>query len=125
MSRVTGIGGVFFKTHDPEALRDWYVEHLGLPVDEEGYVVFWWGGDVSGSTVWGPFPADTNSFDWPEDKQWMINYRVDDLDAILGRLRSEGVEVADDTFEDMNGRFGHCWDPDGNRIQLWEPRPGM
>jgi predicted enzyme related to lactoylglutathione lyase len=125
MARVTGIGGVFFRSSDPTALTDWYVEHLGLPVDEDGYVVIRWGGDVGGSTVWGPFPQDTTSFGWPADRQWMVNYRVDDLEAILARLRSEGVDVADETFDDMNGRFGHCWDPEGNRIQLWQPNPGM
>lgn len=125
MAKVTGIGGVFFKATDPESLTAWYAEHLGLPVDEEGYVVMWWGGETRGSTVWGPFPQDTTSFDWPGEKQWMINYRVDDLAAMLAELRSAGVEVADDTFEDMNGRFGHCWDPEGNRIQLWEPKAGM
>ena len=125
MARVTGIGGVFFKTGDPVALRDWYVEHLGLETDEEGYVLLWWGDEVKGSTVWGPFPRDTTSFEWPAEKQWMVNYRVDDLEAMLAKLRSEGVEVDADTFEDMNGRFGHCWDPEGNRVQLWEPNPGM
>jgi len=125
MARVTGIGGVFFKTRDPAALRDWYVEHLGLEKDEEGYVLFWWGGEVAGSTVWGPFPDDTTSFEWPVGNQWMINYRVDDLDDLLTLLREKGVDVDDDTFEDVNGRFGHCWDPEGNRIQLWQPNPGM
>ena len=125
MAGVTGIGGVFFKSENPEALTEWYAEHLGLPVDQEGYVVMWWGGEKRGSTVWGPFASDTTSFDWPDDKQWMINYRVDDLDAMLDELRSGGVETSDDTFEDMNGRFGHCWDPEGNRIQLWQPKPGM
>lgn len=125
MARVTGIGGVFFKTTNPEALRDWYVEHLGLPLDDAGYVVLWWGDETRGSTVWGPFPDDTTSFEWPADKQWMINYRVDDLDGMLERLRAAGVDTTDDTFEDMNGRFGHCWDPEGNRIQLWQPHPGM
>jgi len=125
MARVTGIGGVFFKVDDPEALRDWYVEHLGLPVDDEGYVVLWWGAENRGSTVWGPFPADTEAFEWPADKQWIMNYRVDDLDGMLAQLREQGVRTDDDTFEDMNGRFGHCWDPEGNRIQLWQPHPGM
>ena len=125
MAKVTGIGGVFFKTQNPEALRDWYAQHLGLPVDEEGYVVLWWGGEVEGSTVWGPFPDDTTAFEWPPDKQWMVNYRVDDLDAILAKLRSDGVDTSDETFEDVNGRFGHCSDPEGNRIQLWQPNPGM
>lgn len=125
MARVSGIGGVFFKTTDPEGLRDWYVEHLGLPVDDDGYVVIWWGDEVKGSTVWGPFPSDTTAFDWPEAKQWVINYRVDDLDAMLDQLRLAGVDVSGDSFEDMNGRFGHCWDPEGNLVQLWEPKPGM
>ena len=125
MAKVTGIGGVFFKCEDPIALRDWYVEKLGLSLDDEGYVVLWWGDEVRGSTVWGPFPAETTAFEWPEGKQWLINYRVDDLDGILEQLKAGGVTVSDDTFEDMNGRFGHCWDPEGNRIQLWEPHPGM
>ena len=125
MAKVTGIGGVFFKTEDPESLTEWYAEHLGLPVDDEGYVVLWWGGENRGSTVWGPFPRDTTSFEWPTDKQWMINYRVDDLAGMLAQLRAAGVDTSDETFEDMNGRFGHCWDPEGNRIQLWEPKPGM
>ena len=125
MAKVTGIGGVFFKTEDPQALTDWYVEHLGLPVDEEGFVVLRWGDSVKGSTVWGPFPAGTVAFEWPAGNQGMINYRVDDLDALLAQLRAAGVATDDDTFEDMNGRFGHCWDPEGNRVQLWQPHPGM
>lgn len=124
MAKVTGIGGVFFKTTNPESLRDWYVEHLGLEKDEEGFVVMWWEGST-GSTVWGPFPHDTTAFGWPVEKQWVINYRVDDLDGILDELRSAGVDVDEDTFKDVNGRFGHCWDPERNRIQLWEPNPGM
>lgn len=125
MATVTGIGGVFFRAHDPDGVRNWYVEHLGLPVDEDGYVVIRWGGDVAGSTVWSPFPVDTTAFDWPQGQQWMVNYRVDDLEAVLGRLREAGVDTSDDTFSDVNGRFGHCWDPEGNRIQLWQPIPGL
>lgn len=125
MAKVTGIGGVFFKSEDPGALARWYVEHLGLPRDDEGYVVFWWGGEVRGSTVWAPFPEEATSFDWPEGQQWMINYRVDDLDEMIEQLRAAGVATSEETFEDENGRFGHCWDPEGNRIQLWQPHPGM
>jgi catechol 2,3-dioxygenase-like lactoylglutathione lyase family enzyme len=125
MAKATGIGGVFFKTTDPRGLTDWYVEHLGLPVDDEGYVVLRWGGDMKGSTVWAPFPGDTTAFEWPADRQWVINYRVDDLDALLDQLRAAGVRTDESTFEDDNGRFGHCWDPEGNRIQLWQPNPGM
>lgn len=83
------------------------------------------GGDNAGSTVWAPCPADTTSFGWPDDRQLVVNYRVDDLDGMLGQLRAAGAAADDDTFEDMNGRFGHCWDPEGNRIQLWQPNPGM
>ena len=125
MAKVTGIGGVFFKAEDPRGLSDWYVENLGLPVDDEGYVVLRWGDAVRGSTVWAPFPADTAAFGWPAGNQWMINYRVDDLDEMLDQLRSSGIAASDETFEDSNGRFGHCWDPEGNRIQLWQPHPGM
>ena len=122
MAKVTGIGGIFFKADNPKLLSDWYVRHLGLPVDGDGYVVLRWGGDVRGSTVWAPFPADTDAFEWPEQNQGMINYRVDDLDEMLDQLRTAGVDTSDETFEDMNGRFGHCWDPEGNRIQLWRIR---
>ena len=125
MAQVTGIGGIFFKAEDPEALTSWYRKHLALPVDDEGVVVLWWGGEVKGSTVWAPFETDTASFEWPPEKQWLINYRVDDLDEMLTQLREAGVNASEETFEDMNGRFGHCWDPEGNRIQLWQPHPGM
>lgn len=125
MARVTGIGGVFFKAEDPASLTEWYREHFDLPVDDEGVVVLWWGDAVKGSTVWAPFDQDTTAFSWPTDRQWIINYRVDDLDEMLDQLRAGGVTTDDETFEDMNGRFGHCWDPEGNRIQLWQPRPGL
>jgi len=125
LAKVTGIGGVFFKVGDPTATTAWYQRHLGLPVDDEGFVVLRWGAETGGSTVWGPFPTDTEAFQWPSEKQWMINYRVDDLDKMLEQLRVDGVHTSDETFEDSNGRFGHCWDPEGNRIQLWQPNPGM
>ena len=125
MAKVTGIGGVLFKADDPQMLTDWYVEHLRLPVDDDGYVVLQWGDARRGSTVWAPFPADTTEFEWPTDNQWIINYRVDDLDGMLDQLRTSGVRTSRDTFEDDNGRFGHCWDPEGNRVQLWQPTPGM
>ncbi|HEY5727426.1 MAG TPA: VOC family protein [Acidimicrobiia bacterium] len=122
MAGVTGIGGVFFRSPDPAALQAWYVEHLGLDPATDGYVVMTWGGDVRGSTVWAPFPADTDYFG-SDRQQWMVNYRVDDLDAVLSRLRSGGVRVDDEVLEDDNGRFGWCWDLDGNRLELWEPGP--
>ncbi|MCC6157670.1 MAG: VOC family protein [Deltaproteobacteria bacterium] len=130
MSHVTGFGGVFFKSKNPEAIRDWYVEHLGLPKSPDGFVVFRWreGGDGEepgsmASTVWSPFPADTTYFE-PSPAPFMINFRVRDLDAALADLRAKGVWV-DERIEDSElGRFGWILDPDGNRIELWQPPEG-
>jgi predicted enzyme related to lactoylglutathione lyase len=118
-SRAQGIGGVFFRSPDPGALAAWYAEHLGLDVEE-------WGGSVISAeagdvTVWSPFPADTDY--WPAGQQAMVNYRVRDLDAVLARLRAAGVEVDERVEETENGRFGWAVDPDGNRVELWQP-PG-
>lgn len=121
MARVTGIGGVFFKSEDPQALQAWYVEHLGLSPENTGFVVMSWG-EAGGTTIWAPFPADTDYFG--SANQWMVNYRIDDLDELLAKLRDEGVRVDDGTMEDENGKFGWCWDLEGNRIELWEPPPG-
>lgn len=123
MARATGIGGVFFRSSDPAALQAWYEEHLGIEPDTEGYVVFRWG-PLSGSTVWAPFPSDTEYFG-SEDAAFMINYRVEDLDGLLAALRTAGVRVDDRRHEDENGRFGWAEDPEGNRFELWEPAPGM
>jgi len=122
MARVTGIGGVFFKSEDPQALLEWYVEHLGLSTEHPGFVVMSWG-DAGGTTIWSPFPADTDYFG-SSGSQWMVNYRVDDLDELLAQLRDEGIRVDDETMGDENGKFGWCWDLEGNRIELWEPPPG-
>ncbi|MGA7226737.1 MAG: VOC family protein [Acidimicrobiia bacterium] len=124
MARVTGIGGVFFKARDPKTLQQWYVENLGMEPDQDGYMVIWWGGDDRGSTVWAPFKDDTD-YMGSEENRWMINYRVDDLDGLLGQLRAKGVRVEEQTMEDENGKFGWCWDPEGNKVELWEPTPGM
>jgi catechol 2,3-dioxygenase-like lactoylglutathione lyase family enzyme len=124
MARATGIGGVFFRSRDPDALRDWYAEHLGLQPSDDGVVVIQWGGDRAGSTVWAPFPADTDYFG-ERSQQSMVNYRVDDLDAMLSQLRAAGVPV-DDHVQEMDGlgRFGWAADPEGNRFELWEPAEG-
>ena len=124
MARITGIGGVFFKAHDPEALAAWYRDTLGLETETGGAVTFGWSDDPqpggTGHTVWGPFREDTTYFH-PSDKPYMINFRVDDLDGVLARLREAGAEV-DDKIETYDyGRFGWAMDPEGNRIEFWEP----
>ncbi|MFQ5552363.1 MAG: VOC family protein [Thermoplasmata archaeon] len=127
MKRVTGIGGVFFKAQDPEELKAWYVRHLGLPARTEGDVIFEWREreepDRKGATVWGPFPRETDYFE-PSQAPFMINYRVADLDGLLAQLRQEGVEVEDRVEEYPYGRFAWIMDPEGNRVELWEPPEG-
>jgi len=117
MERVTGIGGVFFRSRDPKALVDWYAENLGAPVQDDGYVVF---SGERGSHVWAPFAIDTDY--WPSSKEAMVNFTVPDLDAMLAQLRDGGVEV-DERTEELPGigRFGWGVDPEGNRFELWEP----
>jgi predicted enzyme related to lactoylglutathione lyase len=117
MERVTGIGGVFFRARDPEALVAWYAEHVGVPVQPDGYVVFT---DSRAAQVWAPFKEDTDY--WPAEKQAMVNFTVPDLDAMLAQLRQAEVDV-DDRIEELEGvgRFGWAVDPEGNRFELWEP----
>ncbi len=126
MERVTGIGGVFFKCADIDKLKAWYRDHLGIESDQYGSMFKWReydNADEVGYTVWGPFRDDSDYFD-PSKKPFMINYRVRDLDAVLEALRAEGVEV-DDKVEDYEfGRFGWVMDPEGNRIELWQPKGG-
>jgi predicted enzyme related to lactoylglutathione lyase len=115
--RVKGIGGVFFRAQDPEALRRWYGEHLGIELEDFGTVFTAAAGD---QTVWAPFAADTDYFGSPE-QQSMVNYRVGDLDAMLAQLREAGAEVDDRVEEHEYGRFGWASDPEGNRFELWQP----
>jgi predicted enzyme related to lactoylglutathione lyase len=126
MKRVTGIGGIFFKAQDPQALRAWYARHLGFEIAAYGGTEFRWAtpeeSSRDGRTVWGVFPEDTAYFD-PSDAPFMINYRVADLDALLAALREEGCEVEDRIEELPEGRFGWVMDPEGNRLELWEPPP--
>jgi predicted enzyme related to lactoylglutathione lyase len=124
MQRVTGLGGVFFKSKDPEKLFAWYEKHLGLRRDPAGgpSVAFRWRDDHDGDgmTVWSIFRDDTTYFA-PSRAAFMLNFRVADLDALLEVLRQEGVEI-DPKREDFEyGRFAWIMDPDGNRIELWEP----
>jgi len=124
MKRVTGIGGVFFKSQDPDKLRSWYQKHLGLEPDAYGGVSFEWREadqpERVGQTIWSLFPADTKYFE-PSAAPFMINYRVENLDRVLEELRKEGVKVDENVAEYDFGRFGWVMDPEGNRIELWEP----
>ena len=128
MKRVTGIGGVFFKSKDPKALGEWYRTHLGLDVQAWGGVVFPWVSQSNpcgtGSTVWSPFKHDTAYFA-PSQASFMINYRVDDLHAVLAALRNEGCEVDAKVEESEYGKFGWVMDPEGNRIELWQAPAGQ
>lgn len=122
MQRVTGIGGIFFKSKDPKALGAWYRDHLGLDVTEWGGVIFNWGGPGSepGMTIWSAFKADTTHFE-PGTGNFMINFRVADLHALVAALKAEGCNVLDRTEESEQGKFGWVIDPDGNKVELWEP----
>ena len=128
MKRVTGIGGVFFKSKDPKALGDWYRTHLGLDVEEWGGVAFRWviaeNPTGTGTTLWNPFKEDTSHFA-PSKASFMVNFRVQDLQALLAALRTEGCVVDDKVDESEYGKFGWVQDPEGNRIELWQPPHGQ
>lgn len=123
-SRVLGIGGIFFKARDPERLRAWYRDHLGLAVGDWGGVLFEAAerspAGRQTSTVWSVFPEDTTYFE-PSTAAFMINYRVEDLDQVLATLRAEGCAVDDRIESSEYGRFGWVADAEGNRVELWEP----
>jgi len=125
MKRVTGIGGIFFKSADPKALGAWYRDHLGLDVTDWGGVIFPWGGPDSapGITLWSPFAQDTD-YMAPGTASFMINFRVADLDALLAALRAEGCNVVDKTDSSEQGKFGWVIDPEGNKVELWQPPEG-
>jgi lactoylglutathione lyase len=124
MTRVTGIGGIFFKAQDQQKLQSWYSEHLGIESEGESGHTFSWrehdAPDKTGMTVWSIFPGDTKYFD-PGISSFMINYRVEDLPALMEQLRREGVTVDSEIQEFPYGRFAWISDPEGNRIELWEP----
>jgi catechol 2,3-dioxygenase-like lactoylglutathione lyase family enzyme len=122
MERVLGVGGIFFKAKDPAMLKAWYREHLGLPVDENGETIFAPQGGPESFFVWAPFPADTKYFE-PSKASFMLNFRVKDLRAMLAQLRAAGATVDDKVQEESYGKFGWILDPEGNRIELWEPAP--
>jgi predicted enzyme related to lactoylglutathione lyase len=124
MKRVTGIGGIFIKSPDPEQLKAWYKEHLGMNLEEWGGMVFQWqtpeNPNPDGMTVWSVFDAASPYFA-PSTAPFMVNYRVDDLQALLDALRTEGCDVDDKVEDSEFGKFGWVMDPDGNRVELWEP----
>lgn len=126
MARVLGIGGVFFKSENPERLRGWYAKHLGIESKGDEGASFRWrdadGGGTENRTAWSVFPASTKYFA-PSEADFMLNYIVDDLDGMLAQLRRAGIKVDERVEEYDFGRFGWAMDPDGNRFELWEPRP--
>lgn len=123
MKRVTGIGGVFFKCKDKDAINNWYKTHLGLNTTPYGVAFEWLEKDKPeevGMTNWSPFPETTKYFE-PSEKQFMINYRVADLEALVVELKKEGVTIVDEIETYDYGKFVHILDPEGNKIELWEP----
>ena len=120
MEKVTGIGGLFFRATNPEALARWYAEHLGVAPVPEKYDGEAWHQDA-GPTAFAPFERDTEYFGRPE-QAWMLNFRVRDLDAIVNQLRGAGIAVDVHATQYPNGRFARLADPEGNPIELWEPK---
>jgi glyoxylase I family protein len=118
MSYVTGIGGFFFRAHDPETVAQWYLQHLGISTIPTDYNQQPWTQEA-GPTAFAPFPQDSDYFGRPA-QQWMINFRVRELDALVAQLRTAGIEVSDPE-KYPNGRFARLQDPEGNPIELWEP----
>jgi predicted enzyme related to lactoylglutathione lyase len=128
MKRVTGIGGIFFKAKDAPALQAWYKRHLGIDVQAWGGTSFSWadseGQPTGGSTIWSVAAEDTDQFD-PGKASFMINYRVDDLHALVAALREEGCNVLDKVDDSEYGKFAWVIDPEGNKVELWEPPAGQ
>ncbi|MDX2145100.1 MAG: VOC family protein [Rhodospirillaceae bacterium] len=133
MEKVTGIGGVFFKSADPKATMAWYRKHLGIdPFKMDGqdadFALFQWKEldrpDAVANTVWSPFTQDTAYFS-PSATEFMVNYRVRNLDAMLAQLRAAGVKVVGEPTTEFNGRFGWFIDLDGRKVELWEPAAGF
>jgi predicted enzyme related to lactoylglutathione lyase len=124
MKKVTGLGGVFFKCNDPKGMNDWYTKNLGLPSSEYGTTFEWLQVDdpsKQGSTSWCTFPENTKYFD-PSTKPFMINYRVENLVALVDELKKDNVTIVDEIAEYDYGKFVHILDPEGNIIELWEPK---
>ena len=124
MARITGIGGIFFKSRDPKALAQWYREVLELEINDWDSAALRY--DTPGHppfVVWGPFPEDTDYYA-PSQREFMVNFAVDDLDGFLARLEAKGVEIVKRDDSDPNGRFAWILDPDDTKIEFWEPKVG-
>lgn len=128
MKRTTGIGGIFFKAKDAKALQAWYKQHLGVDVQPWGGASFDWsdsnGKPVGGTTAWLITSEASQQFA-PSKASFMVNYRVDDLRALLAALKSEGCDVLDTVDESEYGKFGWVMDPEGNKVELWQPPAGQ
>ncbi len=123
VKKVTGLGGVFFKTDDPQASREWYKLHLGIESETWGAQFYWRDKDNPEKleySVWSPFKKASDYFE-PSKKDFMINYRVDDLVALLKLLKESGIESVGEMVDDEFGKFAWIMDPDGNKLELWEP----
>lgn len=121
--RVTGIGGIFFKSEDPQKLKEWYNKHLGLQTDQWGTNFEWRQADAvtqKGFTQWSPFSETTTYFE-PSGRDFMINYRVENLEVLMEKLKSEGITILDEIEEYEYGKFVHILDLEGNKVELWEP----
>jgi len=126
MRRVTGLGGMFFRSRNPKATLDWYRRHLGIESAEWGGFAFRWldkeDPDEVGYTVWSAMPADTTYFA-PSEESFMVNFRVADLEKLIAALETEGVRVVGEIEQHENGKFAWILDPEGRKIELWEPVP--
>lgn len=128
MKRVTGIGGIFFKAKDAPALQAWYKRHLGIDVQPWGGAAFSWtdadGNPAGGTTAWSIAPTESDQFA-PSGAPFMINYRVEDLRALVAALRAEGCTVLDESDDSEYGKFAWVIDPEGNKVELWQPPEGQ
>ena len=123
IGRVTGIGGIFFKSKDPKAQREWYAKNLGLETNEYGSLFEFREGanpEQRGYLQWSPFGEKTTYFE-PSEREFMINYRVKNIEALIEQLKKEGVTICDSIEEYEYGKFVHIMDPEGNKLELWEP----
>ena len=124
MKRVTGLGGMFFRSREPKTVLEWYRRHLGIESADWGGFAFQWvekgSPEQVGYTVWSAFPEDTEYFS-PSKESFMMNFRVDDLDGLVAALKDEGIDVIGDIEQHENGKFAWIMDPEGRKVELWEP----